>query len=176
MSKSNKCKYADLCSCVDNIPIFSQDWWLNSVTIDGDTDWDVCIVEKNNRIVGALPYVFKKKYGKLIIFQPLLTQSLFPWIQCEPGNYTKTLSRRKKVLSELIKAIPKNLFFYQEYHHSLTDWQPFFWKDYKQATNYTYILDLKNTVDDLWSRLSQNIKSDIKKSGTISVCQISYLS
>ena len=164
MSRSNKCKYIDLCGCVDNIPIFSQDWWLDSVTIDKGMDWDVCIVEKNNRIVGALPYVFKKKYGKLIIIQPLLTQSLFPWIQCEHDNYTKTLSRRKKVLSELIKAIPRNLFFYQEYHYSLTDWQPFFWKNYKQTTNYTYILNLKYTVDDLWSRLSQNIKGDIKKS------------
>lgn len=45
----NKSKYRNLCAVEKNIPIFSQDWWLDAVC--GEENWDVIIIEKGGIIL-----------------------------------------------------------------------------------------------------------------------------
>ena len=70
---TNKEKYIQFCEQNDFVPIFSQPWWMDAVCIDGY--WDVLLYEKNEEILGALPYYVKKKFGLSYITQPQFTQN-----------------------------------------------------------------------------------------------------
>ena len=44
---SNKDKYRLLCNTEKNIPIFSHDWWLD--TVCGEKKWDVLLIEQKGK-------------------------------------------------------------------------------------------------------------------------------
>ena len=50
----NKDKYKKFCYENENIPIFSQFWWLDAVS--QNNQWDVIIYEKDKKIIGAFPF------------------------------------------------------------------------------------------------------------------------
>ena len=56
---TNKEQYEEFCKVEKNIPIFSQDWWLDAVC--GSDNWNVALVEKGGHIMASMPYFFKKK-------------------------------------------------------------------------------------------------------------------
>ena len=45
---TNKEKYRKFCQKEKDIPIFSKDWWLDSVC--GENGWDVVLFEKGGEI------------------------------------------------------------------------------------------------------------------------------
>lgn len=158
---SNKEKYRELCNTEPSIPIFSQAWWLDAVVSGGR--WDVVLVEENNSILAAMPYVTYKRYGFIFLNQPPLTQTLGPWIKTNNLKASATLSQEKKILKDLIKGLPNFDYYAQNWSWKITNWLPFYWANFKQTTRYTYILD--NLSDDklLWQNLSGNIRTDIRK-------------
>ena len=51
-------KYRKFCEKEKGMPVFSKDWWLDSVC--GKDNWDVVLVEKGGEIFASFPY-FKTK-------------------------------------------------------------------------------------------------------------------
>ena len=51
-------KYRVLCREEPSIPIFSRDWWLDVTA--GPGNWDVSIVERDGKIVAAMPFMHIK--------------------------------------------------------------------------------------------------------------------
>lgn len=47
MKNIKKDEYREFCLNEKNIPIFSKDWWLDSVC--GTDNWDVALVKKINK-------------------------------------------------------------------------------------------------------------------------------
>jgi len=95
---SNKEKYRDFCTTEPEIPIFSKDWWLDSVC--GEINWNVLLLEKDNKIVASMPYYTTKKMMLYMIFMPKLTQSMGPYIKYpKKQKYEKKLSYEKEVLT-----------------------------------------------------------------------------
>lgn len=156
----NKEKYRQLCEEEPTIPIFSQAWWLDAVAGD---NWDVCIVEKGDKIQASMPYVVKKKYGLTLLTQPSLTQNLGPWIRPAHAKYSKQLSQQKDLMEVLIDQLPKYHYFSQNWHYSNTNWLPFYWKGFEQITRYTYLIDDLSNIDDVWDSSLANIRTDIRK-------------
>ncbi len=134
---SNKEKYRKLCKIDGNLPVFNQDWWLDSVC--GENNWDVALVEKGGGIVGSLPYFLKKKLFFNTIDMPKLTQTMGPYI-VYPNNqkYYKRLSWEKEIYTKLINSLPKYDFFRQNFSPVVSNWLPFYWKGFEQSTRYTY--------------------------------------
>ncbi|MET4694683.1 GNAT family N-acetyltransferase [Endozoicomonas lisbonensis] len=159
---SNKQKYRELCKKEHTIPIFSQDWWLDAVA--GNENWGVVISEKGGDIVGALPYVFKKKYGFKLITMPKLTQTLGPWLKY-PDNqkYERKLAYEKRIINDLIEGLPEYDFCKINADSSLTNWLPFYWEGFDQTTRYTYRLSNIADSNQLWNNFSGNIRKEIKK-------------
>ena len=159
---TNKGKYRELCKKERDIPIFSKDWWLDAVC--GEDNWSVVLIENDGEIIASLPYFKKKKYGFVIITMPPLTQNFKLWIKY-PANqkYNKKLYFENKIISELIDKLPKFDMFNLYFHYSLTNWLPFYWKNFKQTTRYTYIIeDLKN-IESVFSNFSRSKKREIKR-------------
>jgi hypothetical protein len=154
-------KYINLCAVEQSIPIFSRSWWLDAVT-EGH-EWDVALVESGGVIQAAMPYV--RKNGKIFngIVQPTLTQTLGPWFQNKQSKYTTLLENQKRMMNDLILQLPNFDYFSQQWHHSQTNWLPFFWAGFNQTTRYTYILPELSDEEVLWKNMRENIRGDIRK-------------
>jgi len=152
--------YRELCENEPTIPLFSQAWWLDAVAGD---DWDVVLATKGQQVIGALPYVVRKKWGFRLVTQPKLTQNLGPWIRPSQKSYPKHLAYEKDVLGDLARQLPEYDYFAQNWHCDCLNWLPFYWRGYEQTTRYTYRLALKGSKDQLWKGLQQNIRGDIRK-------------
>ncbi len=158
---NNKELYRQHCRIETSIPIFSRDWWLD--TVCGESNWDVAIVEKGGRIVGSMPYFLKKRMGLTLLTQPPLTQTLGPWIRPSNAKYVKVLSYQKDVMSALIDQLPPFDYFSQNWHYSNSNWKPFYWREFKQTTYYTYLLSDLSDENKLWEGLEAKIRTDINK-------------
>jgi len=158
----NKKKYEGF-SNKEPIPIFSQPWWLDSVC--GGREWDVVLIEKNGEVVASFPYYLKKKGPFKLITMPPLTQTMGPYIKYPEGQkYAKKLAYEKEVMINLIEQLPKVDYFCQNFHPSITNWLPFYWKGFEQSTRYTYQLSYE--IAEMNS-FQSNIKTDIKKASKI---------
>lgn len=148
---------------MNDIPIFSQDWWLDIVSINGD--WDVVLAEKGGEIVGSMPYyVTKNNLGFKAVVMPPLTQSMGPWLKYPEGQkYTTRLGYEKKIMTELINKLPSFDYFSQNFNYSVTNWLPFYWKGFNQTTKYTYLLEDLNDLEAVFKNFRENVKTDIRK-------------
>ena len=165
--RSYKEQYKDFCKLEKNIPIFSQDWWLDAVC--GEDNWDVALVfNKSNEIIASMPYAYKRKFGKLLIRQPQLTQFIGPYIKPKVGiSYTKQLSREMKVMSELIKQIPRFLYFSQNFSMNVTNWLPFYWSGFKQTTRYSYVINDIQSIDDVVKGFAHAKRKNLKRAESL---------
>lgn len=139
---------------------FQQPWWLDAVS---PGQWGEVVVEKNAQIVTRLPYVLKKKYGLTILSQPPLTPALGPWVQESAGKYTKQLEKQKEIMNLLIDRLPKCDYFAQNFHYSITNWLPFYWRGFIATTLYTYVIENLNDIDLVWNNFRENIRREIRK-------------
>lgn len=161
--------YRELCKTEGTIPIFSKDWWLDAVC--GKENWDVYLVMRNNNILGAMPYYFKKDYnGKKQITKAILTQNNGIWIKYPPEiKYSSKLDYEEKIINEIIDFIEKlGLSRYeQQYHYSFDNWLPFYWRGYSEITRYTYVFNKIENIDFIWDNMTSKLRNKLKKASKI---------
>ena len=164
-NQNNKERYSALCDENKSIPLFMQAWWMNAVC--DPNSWDVLIYEKNNKISAVWVYHFRKKYGFKVVLQPQLTQTNGMWIDYpEKLTVSEKLSFEKELMTNLIQSFQKKkiALYDQNFHHTITNWLPFYWNKFKQTTRYTYqIKDLSNT-EKCFNEFSYSKRKQIKKS------------
>jgi hypothetical protein len=98
-----------------------------------------------------------------VLTMPPLTQTLGPWLSGYEGKYTNRLSRDKELMTELIEKLPHFDLFQQNFHHSVTNWLPFYWRGFQQTTRYTYLIEDLGDLDAVWAGTRQNIRTDVRK-------------
>lgn len=158
-------KYRKLCDSEPSIPVFCAAWWMDAVC--GEKHWDVLIVEKNNQIVGALPYFLAKGFlGRDQIIMPPLTQHNGIWIRYpQDQNYIRRLSYENKISHAIIDQLESlNIaYFSQHFHHSFTNWLPFLWKGFQQTTRYTYVIENLSDLDKVYEQFESVKRTNIRK-------------
>jgi len=155
---TNKEKYRKFCKTEKDIPIFSKDWWLDSVC--GYDNWDVIIIEKGGNIMATMPYHLRDgKFGTKIISNPILTQVLGIYFKYPPKQkYYKKLSFEKEMIEKIVKELPEYSKFNMTFNHDTTNLLPFHWNDFDVNVKYTYIIkDI--SIEDL----SKNFETDIRR-------------
>lgn len=157
---TNKDKYRLLCKNEPSIPIFSKDWWLDSVAGDA---WDVVLVEKGDGIHASLPYIKSIRFGLTILGMPKLTQNLGPWIKPHESSSSKLLAREKELMQYLIDGLPKYHYFNQNWHYSIKNWLPFYWNGFAQTTRYTYVINDLTDLEKVFSEFDHAKRKNIKK-------------
>ena len=165
-SMTNKQRYEIFCNQHPEIPLFMQAWWLDAVCLPEGKEWDVLFVEENGNIIAVMPYHFLKKWGFKLVQQPRKTQYTGLWI-----NYPKEMklhkrySFEKRVMDNLIDQLEVlNLSHYtQNFHYSFTNWQPFYWRGFRQTTRYTYILKNIADLDMIFNNIQSRCKEKIRK-------------
>jgi hypothetical protein len=166
----NKEKYSEFCSREDNLPLFFQPWWLNSVCANGR--WDAIVLEKNNKVIGAYPYFVKDRFNLMkVITMPPFTPFLGPYIKYPEDlrSYEKA-SFEKEVLGNFIEELPYFDKFIQLFNYDIRNWLPFYWRDFLQTTYYSYILEDISDPEKARSEFHPNKKQEIiKASKTVDV-------
>ena len=157
-------RYRALCSECLTIPLFSQAWWLDAVA--GPQNWSAVLALKNDEIVGSLPYVWSKFWGKKLLTQPRLTQTLGPWVRPSNAKYANALAMEKDILGALADGLPPFDWYRQSWDSARSNWLPFHWRGYKQSTRYTYVLPDISNSEELWSGLQRDIRGNIRKAET----------
>lgn len=159
---SNKDKFISFCQSNQSIPIFMQYWWLDAVSGD---NWDVILMEENNKIIAFLPYFLHKKYCFKSIIPPHLTPIGGIWLSYEKGMHqTSRYTHEIKVMDFIAKEIDKLKidFFSQKFNHKITNWLGFYWNGFKQTTCYTYrINDLEN-IDLIYQNIASKKRRIIR--------------
>lgn len=159
---TNKEIFKKWCENHPEIPLFLQSTWMEIVA--KPEQWDVAIVGTGNEIQAFMPYFKKRKLKFDIITVPPLTPYMGPWIHYPEGQKEATkLSFEKKMMEQLIDQLPKTDKFIQYFHPSITNWLPFYWKDFQQSTRYTYVLDDLTDSEALFNNLQGNIRREIAK-------------
>lgn len=85
---------------------------------------------------------------------PHLTKFLGPYLSPDFRQSRKA----HKTLQALIEQLPAFSFFSQNCYYDLQDWLPFYWNNYQQTTQYSYVLD---DLSDL-SKVYQNFSADYR--------------
>lgn len=159
--------YRTICEQSNSIPLFMQAWWLDASTAPDNKEWDIILCEEKGKITGTLPYHLLKRWGIKFILKPQLTQYGGVWIDYpkETKPY-KRYSFEKRVMDNLIDQLEamKWTFYEQKFHHSFKNWQPFYWRGFRQTTRYTYqikdLSDLKKVFDNFSYAKQKHIKKD----------------
>ena len=151
--------YHQFCQQNKDLPIFFQDWYLDTVCDAGI--WDAAIIKKNNQVVGILPYYLKKKGPFSYITMPHLTKMMGPFI-------TKAFRKEPhftRICKALIEQIPKVAYFEQLFSYHITNWLPFYWKNFQQTTRYSYLLDLTDLAQ-VYANFSTDYRNNKIKKAT----------
>ena len=164
----NKSEYKKYCKQDLDIPIFLQDWWLDIVCKNGY--WNVVISKnKNNEIIGVLPFFVKRFFGFKVIQMPPLTPFCGIWLKY-PSNIFKESSKisfEKKVMNDLIDQLPKTIYYAQRHPIELKNWLPFYWKGFEQTTRYTYRIKNPIDIEIALSNFKDNTRNTIVKAKRI---------
>jgi hypothetical protein len=160
----NQRKYRALCESERSIPLSSQAWWLDA-TVGADR-WSVALVERGGKVIAAMPYVKRTKYGFVILTQPRSGHGLGPWLACEDAKPARVLGQQKELMTNLIEQLPRFDHFAQAWDYNHTNWLPFAWKGFRQTTKYTYLLDDLSDSEALWNGMQPNIRAEIRKAGS----------
>ncbi|GHU80070.1 hypothetical protein FACS1894145_5650 [Bacteroidia bacterium] len=157
---TGKERYRILCKNELSIPIYSRDWWLDGVC--GESGWETLLYLKNGEIEAAMPYYAP---GSRVISMPLYTQTMGIWFNpaFEDKQYSRNLFRKQAICEDFIMRLPAHDYFLQNFHHSFTDWLPFYWHGFRQTTRYTYVLPDIGNPNELWNGLCENITRNIQK-------------
>lgn len=153
------------------VPIFGQVWWLDAcATEGGDTDpktdgWNVTFAtDEGGNIVGAVAYSFRRRWGFKMADMPPLTP-WFPVVMDIPDG-TKLVNQynwENKILAQLAANIPKVGLIAQMYHYSLTNMLSFAAAGFLPIARSTYIIDLQNDLDTIFSNFRENTRRNIRK-------------
>lgn len=163
---NKKDRYRKLCDESNDIPLFMQAWWMDAVCGSEKKVWDVFLVENNGEIIGVMPFHLLNKYRFKIILLPPLTQYNGIWIKYpENQSSNQRLHFEKNIMTNIIDQIDDSgiSFFQQNFYHNITNWQPFYWRGFKQSTRYTYILKNISNTESIFNNIHSFKQKHIKK-------------
>jgi hypothetical protein len=140
--------------------LFQQPWWLNAVALGA---WNAVVVEKHGVVHARMPYIEKHRLGLRMLIRAPLSPILGPWIAPTGAKYATELEREKDLMFALIEQLPPHDFFLQNFHYSITNWLPFYWKGFTQTVHYTYVIEDLTDLDRIWAGFRENIRREVRK-------------
>jgi hypothetical protein len=158
-------KYRQLCQNANNIPLYSQDWWLDLVC--GSDNWNVSLVEKDQEILAAMPYHQASKWGFSLINLPPLTQALSVWTNEEYLKNIPGVEKQSKAVDNLydriIQDLPEFDKFAHSIHHSAPTPSQFIKRGFAEIPRVTQVIEDVSDLDAVYMQFKRYIKRNIKK-------------
>ena len=110
---TNKERYIEWASAQEYIPLFMMPWWLDAVC--AGKEWDVLLAEdENGEIIGALPYLLRKRAWLRYIIMPQQTPVGGIWVTPEITADRWKTAEVCRQLKEQLDGL-KLAYYYQQY-------------------------------------------------------------
>ncbi|MDA8326971.1 MAG: GNAT family N-acetyltransferase [Nitrospiraceae bacterium] len=124
------------------------------------------ILDDGGNIIGGFHLYRAKKFGMSFFLDPPFCPAIGPFLKIGECSYTTSLENWKKTLTamaQLLDQIPYSIISLS-LDKKIADMQPFIWKKFKVSPRFTYVLDLDNSIDDIWKGMTNERRKNIKKS------------
>jgi len=142
--------------------IFNTTRWLK---IFDDTVSVYGIFDNGNNLIGGFHLYERKKLGLSICCDAPFTPTCGPFIKLESQNSVAIMNKWKKVLTlmaDFIEGLQYPVVSIS-LDRNVVDTQPFIWKKNKVVPKYTYVLDLRKSLDDIRSNMSPERRKNMNK-------------
>jgi hypothetical protein len=122
------------------------------------------LVRARRQVARLDAYVRRRRLGFNFSTQPPLTQTLGPWLRPSSAKKCESSFQQKDLLEALIgQFTPLRPVFSQNWHHSQTNWLPFYWKGFSKQPGIHYVLADLGDEELLWKGLNQNIRTTFER-------------
>jgi Acetyltransferase (GNAT) domain len=146
--------------------LFEESYWLDAAAPGA---WHESEVVQDGKLIGRLPYVFKKKQGLRLITQPQFTPWLGPWIRPSGGKLTNELSHQHQVLEKLISQLPAYDIAVINCAPEIKNLMALHWAKFRLTTGYTHRLNDLTNEKILWDGLRDTVRRLCRKAEKITV-------
>jgi hypothetical protein len=164
LTKTNKELYEAFCKEHADLPLFLQKWWMDAVCIG--KEWDVFLYEEKKKIRAVFVFHYVEKRGFKFILQPQLTQYNGVWIDYPSAvSAQEKRSLEKRIMYFFIDKLEteKYTYYEQNFHHSIVNWLPFYWKGFQQTTRYTCQINDLSDTDKCFANFAPSKQSQVRK-------------
>lgn len=123
------------------------------------------IFDNDDKIIGGF-YIYRSSLAGIPFFTaPPHTPSIGLFYSNPAKNPSNRLGVDKEVMATLSAFFKQKKFAVQRYclPVGITDMQPFIWDKFKVVPFFTYWVDLKNSEEEINSRISPKLRNNIKK-------------
>jgi hypothetical protein len=161
---SNKEKYNIAADLQEALPLFFKTWWLNIVS----SNWDVALVEKEDKIVAVFPYNREQKLGLTILRNPVLTPFLGPFF-FYPENLSsfKKINWEEQIFEKLWNQLPTWHSFDIQSTTLFNNFILFHQKDFVNNNRLTYHIDLSLSSEVLFRNIQSSHRKRIEQTTEI---------
>lgn len=143
--------------------IFEQPWWMEAVA---PNQWSAIEIKSEGQVIARWPYYKTKRFGFSILENPMCTQTLGPWIDVATPKYVNYLSKKKKLLEELINQLPnRNVDITMDSSNEYI--LPFRWKGFRYEPTFSYRFNDLSNLDEIYSNINSSTRNHIKKAEKI---------
>ena len=146
------------------VSVYNQPWWLDAIC--GPENWDVWLYRRGDEVLAAMPYYMEQRGNYRYITKAPLTQNNGIVFRHDAGaKLQKQASFEEKVIDSAVSWLKQqDLDVYeQQYSHTFTNWQPFFWNRFKCILRYTYVIEDTSDLKAVRERYSAKLRNDMKK-------------
>ena len=158
---TNKERYIEWVSSQEYVPLFMQPWWMDAVC--AGKEWDVLLAEnEQGEIIGAMPYLLRKRAWFKYIIMPQQTQVGGIWVREDvTGDKWKT--------AEVCRALKEQLdglglaYYYQQYMPGSLCVDAMRGLGFKTKERVTYRVDDLSDLDALIASFSKNKRRQLQK-------------
>lgn len=119
---------------------------------------------KRGELYAGIPMSWSKQWGFRVALQPKPTPYLEITFKEQDAKYEQRLSKEKEAIWALARRL-KHDFDYIYFHvpPGPVDLQPFIWEGFSVGVEYTYIIDLNKSLDEMWYDLNHTKRNQIFK-------------
>lgn len=158
---TNKERYSVWVAEQEYVPIFMQPWWLDAVC--AGKEWDVLLAEDDHHaILGAMPYLLRKRLWLKYIVMPQQTQIGGIWV-------TADITGDKWRTAEVCRQIKEQLdtmglaYYYQQYLPGSLCVDAMRALGFRTRERVTYRVEDLSSLDALIDSFSKNKKRQLQK-------------
>lgn len=154
-------RYTEWAYHQENLPIYLTPWWMDAVC--AGKEWDVLLCEdKEGAILGAMPYLLRKRAWYKYIIMPQMTQTGGIWID-------PSITADKWQIAEVCRHLKEQLdgmelaYYYQHFVPNSLCVEPMKALGFKVRERVTYRVDNLSNLDELIASFSKNKRRQLQK-------------
>jgi hypothetical protein len=144
------------------VPLFMMPWWMDAVC--AGAEWDALLAEDSEgNILGAMPYLLRKRAWFKYIIMPQMTQTGGIWVSPEvTGDKWKTAEVCRQIKEQLDAM--QLAYYYQQYTPRSLCVDAMQALGFKTRERVTYRVEDLSDLDSLIASFSKNKRRQLQKS------------